>query len=128
MLLASFCLLDLPERNLWKCGIKNWHQLLANPSSPELDSLTLEKKSNMKIQARQLLKSYYSKDYKYFWERLAGKKWRMLDSINEIAYFDIETTGLRHLIGKEFKVTSIVLFDGEEVRTYVNGVNLQQFK
>ncbi len=57
-----------------------------------------------------------------------NSKWRMVDSIREIAFFDIETTGFRHLVGKDFKITSIVLFDGKTVRTYVNGVNLEQFK
>ena len=52
----------------------------------------------------------------------------MLDSIREIAYFDIETTGLRHLVGKDFEITSIILFDGKSLRKYVNGINLEQFK
>jgi len=76
---------------------------------------------------RQILRRYYEKDYWYFWNNL-NNKWRMLDSIREIAYFDIETTGLRHLVGKDFEITSIVLFDGKSLRNYVNGVNLEQFK
>jgi uncharacterized protein YprB with RNaseH-like and TPR domain len=70
---------------------------------------------------------YYSKDYKYFQEHLPNKL-RLADSIDEIAYLDIETTGLRHMIGDKFKITSIVLFDGYSIKYYINGFNLEQFK
>lgn len=70
---------------------------------------------------------YYCKDYTYFQDNLPNKL-RLADSIDEIAYLDIETTGLRHIIGDKFKITSIVLFDGYSIKYYLNGYNLHQFK
>lgn len=78
-------------------------------------------------QIRETQDRYYSKDYKYFEERLCNRL-RLADSIDELAYLDIETTGLRHLVKDRFKITSIVLFDGYSIKYYIDGFNLHQFK
>jgi hypothetical protein len=55
----------------------------------------------------------------------SNEQWRMFsDFRRHAAYFDIETTGLR----PEFStITTIALFDGRRVRTYVCGRNLDDF-
>ena len=49
--------------------------------------------------------------------------WRVFkDFRDQIAYLDIETTGL------EGNITTIALYDGHTIRTYVKGQNLNQFE
>ncbi len=52
--------------------------------------------------------------------------WRLFPDFRDtIAYVDIETTGL----SKDYnEITTIALYDGKDVHTYVNGKNLMQFK
>ncbi|MEI6805266.1 MAG: ribonuclease H-like domain-containing protein [Myxococcaceae bacterium] len=44
---------------------------------------------------------------------------------NNIAYVDIETTGLSRQYNE---ITTIALYDGNQIHTYVNGKNLEDFK
>lgn len=59
----------------------------------------------------------------YFGEKLTHAQcWRVFkDFRDRIAYLDIETTGL------EGEITTIALYDGHTIRTYVQGRNLDQF-
>ncbi|MFN2353239.1 MAG: ribonuclease H-like domain-containing protein [Desulfopila sp.] len=61
----------------------------------------------------------------FFSKRLAGNaQWRLFSSFrNSTAYIDIETTGVHG----EAEITTIALYDGRQVFTYVNGQNLEQF-
>ena len=56
----------------------------------------------------------------------SDQHWRLSPHFrNSAAYIDIETTGL----SRDFdEITTIALFDGDRVRTYVNGRNLDEFK
>ncbi|SCX82895.1 ribonuclease H-like domain-containing protein [Desulfoluna spongiiphila] len=55
----------------------------------------------------------------------AGEAWRLLPGFQEATcYLDIETTGDGHWCD----ITTIALYDGKTVRTYVNGENLADFK
>ena len=62
----------------------------------------------------------------YFCERLpVNRHWRIFPEFREsVAYVDIETTGLDM---QESEITTIALYDGESVRCYVNGRNLDDF-
>jgi uncharacterized protein YprB with RNaseH-like and TPR domain len=52
--------------------------------------------------------------------------WRFFPEFREsIAYFDIETTGLDSWSNK---ITTIALYDGKSIFTYVQGQNLDEFK
>lgn len=61
----------------------------------------------------------------FFCDRLtSGDQWRIFTHFREnIAYIDIETTGL----SEQAEITTIALYDGRKVFTYVNGHNLEQF-
>lgn len=51
--------------------------------------------------------------------------WRLFPHFRDtIAYLDIETTGLENWCNE---ITTIALYDGQRVRTYVNGQNLNDF-
>lgn len=60
----------------------------------------------------------------YFVERLnVNQHWRVFPHYRHtVAYFDIETTGLDPL---RDQITTLVLYDGKEVRSYVAGKNLE---
>lgn len=62
----------------------------------------------------------------WFGDRLASREqWRLFPHFRHTAaYVDIETTGLSP---SDSAITTIALFDGNTVRTYVQGENLQDF-
>ena len=62
----------------------------------------------------------------YFGERLpSNQSWRIFPEFREsIAYLDIETTGLDALSNQ---ITTIALYDGKSIFTYVQGQNLDEF-
>jgi hypothetical protein len=61
----------------------------------------------------------------FFTDKLGSTEpWRIFPDYRErTAYLDIETTGLED----SAEVTTIALYDGKEVFTYVNGINLNDF-
>jgi uncharacterized protein YprB with RNaseH-like and TPR domain len=61
----------------------------------------------------------------YFFERLpATCQWRLFRDFQDFcAFLDIETTGLTD----SAEITTIALYDGQSLRTYVNGHNLADF-
>ena len=67
------------------------------------------------------------RDLAFFADNLkSDQHWRLFSDFRDsVAYLDIETTGLDRY-GDE--ITTIALYDGAEVKTYVNGRNLEAFK
>lgn len=67
-----------------------------------------------------------AKDSHFFARRLpSGELWRLFPEFRfSAAYLDIETTGM--WAGRNH-VTTIALYDGREIRTYVHGDNLWEF-
>lgn len=124
MLRNSFC--HIPgiglktEVKLWQAGITSWDKW-----SPELpvrvsatsraDAVTVFEKS---------LKALKD-DPAYFTKVLPStESWRIFPHFREqTAYLDIETTGLDDYA----EITTIALYDGHEIFTYVNGDNLYDF-
>jgi uncharacterized protein YprB with RNaseH-like and TPR domain len=68
-----------------------------------------------------------TEDPRFFEELLpADQHWRMFrDFRGTLAYLDIETTGMGHDLDY---ITTIALYDGSSIFTYVQGDNLDQFK
>ncbi len=101
------------ERALWESGIQTWSSYRALAKNPSfLDECEYH------LRQRHPL---------FFAERLkSDQHWRLFgDFRDSVAYIDIETTGL----DKAFdQITTIAMYDGAEVRTYVNGRNLDAFK
>jgi uncharacterized protein len=60
----------------------------------------------------------------FFAEKLpTNQHWRLYREFQDsCAFVDIETTGLYSP-----EITTIVLYDGRTIRSYVNGVNLNDF-
>ncbi len=108
------------ERKLWEAGITTWEKWQNSisvrfPASTKADAgRTLE-----------LSREALANDPKFFTDRLASTEpWRIFPHFrHRTVYLDIETTGLDDYA----EVTTIALYDGREVFTYVNGKNLEKF-
>lgn len=124
MLTHTFCHIPgigpATEKKLWKAGIVTW-QDWCDPcpvrlsASTKLDAISILEKSLSAI----------DNDPNYFTANLSSaESWRIFPHYREkTAYLDIETTGLDDFA----EITTIALYDGNEVRTYVNGRNLDDF-
>jgi hypothetical protein len=108
------------ERKLWEAGITRWDHWQSR--SP------LRLSAAARLDAAKVLNGSLAaleKDPTFFTAKLSGtESWRIFPHYrNRTAYLDIETTGLDDYA----EVTTIALYDGNEVFTYINGRNLNDF-
>lgn len=115
MLTHTFCHLDgvgpKTEQKLWARGITSWD---APALRPDWAERLLESRDH-----------FEARDSGYFAEHLPPREqWRLYaDFQDSCAFVDIETTG----DGWQDTITTIAMFDGERVRHYVHGQNLEAF-
>jgi uncharacterized protein len=108
------------ERRLWEAGITSWeHWQIPFP---------LRLSAAIRLDAPRVLQSSQvalENDPTFFTRQLSStESWRIFPDYRErTAYLDIETTGLDDFA----EVTTIALYDGHEVFTYINGRNLDNF-
>lgn len=125
MLQHTFCHIDgvgrKTEQNLWTAGIRTWQQWQDPPPVPlkhtgRIEAIRVLEQSLDALETNPL----------FFTEKLAScEHWRIFPHYREqTAFLDIETTGL----GSPAEITSIALYDGKKILTYVNGQNLQDFE
>jgi len=108
------------EAELWENGILNWNDLRKAPPrafSPDrlsyIDHFLEESSQNLGSNPE-------------FFTRLlpAGQHWRLFRRYRPMtAYLDIETTGLGHYC----QITTISLYDGRQIKYYIQGRNLEDF-
>ena len=101
------------EIDLWRQGIFTWNDYRKH--YPKADCLDESEKH------------LTNKNPVFFANALdSDQYWRLVPEFRDsVAYIDIETTGL----SKDYnEITTIALYNGKEVRTYVNGQNLNKFK
>jgi len=109
------------EKGLWKRGVLSWEDFLylgKTVFSPERDSQI----------CRELEASLvHQKDLHFFVNRLPeAEYWRLAEPFLEKAVFlDIETSGGINGIDE---ITVIGLYDGREVKTFIQGQNLEDFE
>lgn len=108
------------ERKLWEAGITRW----AHWESPSPIRLP----ATARLDAARVLDGSLAAlkdDPIFFTGRLSSTEpWRIFPHYrHRTAYLDIETTGLDDYA----EVTTIALYDGHEVFTYINGRNLDDF-
>lgn len=127
MLKQSFCHINsigsTTEMKLWSNNIRDWDALNTAPEIPlskakieflikELNESAIQLKNNNPIYFAQGLPS--------------NQHWRIFNNFkSSAAYLDIETTGLT---ASTDIITTIAIYDGKEIKTYVNGKNLHDFK
>ena len=110
---------------MWTAGICDWEDVLQSGSAaiplPAARAHTVRRfidHSLVRVQANDPL---------FFAQLLpTAQHWRLFpDFRNALAYVDIETTGMGD---SQDYITTIALYDGSSVFTYVQGYNLDQFK
>jgi uncharacterized protein YprB with RNaseH-like and TPR domain len=107
------------ERQLWEDGVKDWDDFLERfSSSPQ-----------HRIHCKKVASSKYALklgDANHFALALSSNEtWRAFPHFRDVAYLDIETTGLGN--GRDY-ITVIGVYDGKGVHSYVCGDNLEDFR
>ncbi|WP_440945710.1 ribonuclease H-like domain-containing protein [Methanosarcina sp. T3] len=108
------------EQKIWALGINSWDEFL---EMEDRISIPLSRKTRIceeiKISSRHLAE----KDCFFFSQRLpSAEHWRTYSLFSDsVAFFDIETTGLSP--GRD-RITVVGIYDGNESKMYVRGINL----
>jgi len=111
------------EQRIWSSGIHSWDDFVKG-------GLTWFPQTRRDILNREIEDSieYLSRrNANFFGDRLPSNQfWRLYPEFREAtAYLDIETTGLDFCFNK---ITTIAVYDGKSIFTYVQGQNLDDFK
>ncbi|HJT77615.1 MAG TPA: ribonuclease H-like domain-containing protein [Gemmataceae bacterium] len=109
------------ERDLWQAGLTTWEALLGQPARGRSGS-----RRSYREHLEESQRQYEAGNPAWFSGRLPpAHQWRYFaDFRDRCAYLDIETTGMSSYADQ---VTTICLYDGDTVRTYVQGQNLDDF-
>lgn len=124
MLTHSFCHIpgigQIREKKLWAAGIHCWDNALCSTSPCS----RLFSKAACQVLAESP-KRLANGDASWFAQKLPqAESWRLCSHfVHRAAFVDIETTGGPGPV----QITTIALFDGKSVRTYVQGRNLEAF-
>jgi uncharacterized protein len=111
------------EKKIWSSGIGSMDDFILSPP----DFLSKNKSRKIIDQIQLSKEKIAAKDACFFYENLSSKEhWRMFREFQDsTVYLDIETTGLG---APGDIITTIALYDGKQIRYYVNGKNLKDFK
>lgn len=109
------------EQGLWAAGVKDWELFCDDPPM----NLPPARRDGIADELRESRRQLALGNANYFARRLpAGQHWRLFSEFREqTAYLDIETTGLE----ADCTISTIAVYDGSTMRTYVNGQNLDDF-
>lgn len=109
------------ERGLWRCGIAGWREALA--ASAPARGFSPARWEALRSHAAESLSSLQRTDHRYFADVLpASYHWRAWPAFRRrTAYVDIETDGG---FGRN-AITIVGIYDGQRVKSYVRGDNLQ---
>jgi uncharacterized protein YprB with RNaseH-like and TPR domain len=112
----------ITEQRLWESGLNNWDGFFDDISIPLSDKRKYLLQKGID-ESRQHL---YQNNPVYFSKCLpSNQSWRLFPEFRDsMVYLDIETTGLDRYYQS---ITTIALYDGHEIKTYVNGQNLNDF-
>jgi uncharacterized protein YprB with RNaseH-like and TPR domain len=109
------------EAHFWRQGLATWEDFLA---ARRLRGLSRDRLGWLQGELQGSLD--HLSDAAYFAARLqAGEHWRLFRQFRpRTAYLDIETTGT---VWPGLLVTVVGLYDGRNMRQFIQGRNLQQF-
>jgi len=113
------------ERLLWNAGILTWDEVIKNLTS----NLPIGP-GKARTTAKIIEESFDHLNHKnpHFFANLlpSNQHWRLFNEFRQFtAYLDIETTGS---VTWEEHITTIALYDGNTIRYYVHGENLEEFE
>jgi len=127
MLRNTFChvpgISTSAEQKLWAAGLRDWEGVAAAAEVPLSPRKSEKVREHLDLSQRRLAGG----DCRFFADCLPAKEqWRLFPEFRStIAYLDIETTGLSTW-GSH--ITTIALYDGQRIRHYIHGENLDQFR
>jgi len=127
MLEHTFCHLPrigaATEEKLWASGCLTWDDAMNGAAEAVLGTRAAWARQALAESAERLAAG----DADWFAERLPShQQWRLLGAFRHaLAYVDIETTGLAM---DEDHITTLAYYDGDSVRTYVHGRDLEDFR
>ena len=110
------------EQRLWESGIRDWDNLLSDIPMP-----VSQLRRSMITQKIQESTRYLDCNNPIFFSNLmpSNQCWRLFPEFRKsTVYLDIETTGLD---GYFNDITAIALYDGQSIKIYVQGQNLDDF-
>jgi uncharacterized protein len=124
MLTSTFCHIprigEKTERDLWSAGVLSWHSDWDHAASLLPRGIQESWPRHLKESAT----NHADRNLGYFAKNLPNNQlWRLyMDFQDSCAFLDIETTGLYNA-----DITTIAVYDGQVIHTYVNGDNLDSF-
>ena len=110
------------EQRIWQRGVHTWEHFLREPTAAQLSPRMTERVAGASAES---LARLHSEDHRFFAANIPQREhWRAYPQFSHrVAYLDIETTGM----GESDLVTIIGIYDGDQVRTYTRGDDLQEF-
>jgi len=110
------------EELLWEHNLHSWDDFLNAASHP----VSAAKVKFISEELNFSKKALQERNPMFFSKYLASNQhWRLFKEFQASAvYLDIETTGLD---ARYDEITTIVLYDGKDIKHYVNGINLFDF-
>ena len=110
------------EQQLWENGLQSWEAI----NEASVQSQSKRRRETLLRYARESSEQLDGGNARYFCDLLpSSQSWRLFPEFqHRVAYLDIETTGLS---SDTDYVTTIALYDGEAIYTFVRGENLEAF-
>jgi uncharacterized protein len=109
------------EQGIWARGLLTWEDFL------RYDREVFSEERDRFIRRELESSQSHREELDFFWQRLpSGEKWRVFGAFQPKAvYLDIETTGTFQGFDE---ITLIGTYDGQQVRTFINGTTLDEFE
>jgi hypothetical protein len=111
------------EKVIWENGISDWDDFLEKHH--EINFLPQSKIDKIKSEIEFSKQNLENNNIRYFKEKLDPKQHWRLSNYGKVGYVDIETTGLSRW---SHDITMIGIFDGENAKSYVAGIDLEGAK
>jgi len=112
----------ITEQRLWESGLNDWDAFSDDISIP----ISTGRKYFLEKGIEKSRQHLEDNNPSYFSNLLpSNQSWRLFPEFREsTVYLDIETTGLDRYFND---ITTIALYNGHEIKTYVQGQNLDDF-
>lgn len=117
------CIGERLELHLWRNGILTWDDYFRKDN---LIKLPYHIKRNLEIYLNKSIDALNANDSLFFEQLIPSKEiWRIYpEFMYKTAFLDIETAGKN---GRQDFITTISVYDGEDIKTYIKGYNLDEF-
>ena len=112
----------ITEQRLWDSGLRDWESFSKDLPIP----IPAGRKYFLEKGIAESKRHLANRKPSYFSKLLpSNQSWRLFPEFRDTTvYLDIETTGLDRYFND---ITTIALYDGESIQTYVQGQNLEDF-